>query len=642
MTQTVKGNLKGLKPSEIRAVEKLYRRRVLPEELGSFDLFREIYQLSENISRRVGVLISREGRIEEVFVGSREILYLPDLGRYRLGPGRLRRLRLIFGDLSPNRSEPVIPQDVYTDLEKLRLDAVVSVKENRSVLQICYAHLLPNYNAKRAEPVESKLGSQKLKSSTPIVEAAVETVLVPDVGQFEFNFLEFIENLEGELTSTSWSKDQSQKREQKGAVLIGVYDRRVSDVASRMVELKNLADTAGVPVLDVLVQRQPPNPKTLLGKGKLEEVALHCLRLGAELLIFDTELRPSQWRAIANATELKVIDRSMLILDIFAQRAQSAAGRIQVELAQLKYNMPRLVELDAGLSRLVGGIGGRGPGETKLEIGRRRARDRITRLERQLEDVSKHRQLRSKRANEGGVPTVAIIGYTNVGKSTLMNRLTGSGVLAEDKLFATLEPAKRRLVVNRELLLSKEASELVLEEGAIADCKNDEELSDSASESQTVFQEGPAKASSDDLECAEPAERADQRVIERGDHGLCTILISDTVGFIRELPKELVAAFRSTLEELHQADLLLHVVDGSDDSVEQQKRAVDLVLEEMSLADKPVKMVVNKIDATDPAIARGLVKQWDALAVSGLSGVGSEKLALYLADYFYRSGKRSC
>src|SRR5690606_23988548 len=219
------------------------------------------------------------------------------------------------------------------------------------------------------------------------------------------------------------------------------------DAEGSIEELHELARTAGVTILGTIIQRKEPDPKTLLGKGKLEEVVLECLRLGAEMLVFDTELKPNQWRIITNSTDLKVLDRSMLILDIFAQRATSSDGRLQVELAQLKYNLPRLVEKDAGLSRLVGGIGGRGPGETKLEIGRRRIRDRISRLEGQIDELSQQRDVRRGRRSRKGIPVVSILGYTNAGKSTLFNQLTNSLVLTEDKLFATLDTNQAKITV---------------------------------------------------------------------------------------------------------------------------------------------------------------------------------------------------
>jgi GTP-binding protein HflX len=281
------------------------------------------------------------------------------------------------------------------------------------------------------------------------------------------------------------------------------------------------------------------------------------------MLIFDTELKPSQWRSITNSTELKVLDRSMLILDIFAQRAQSSEGRLQVELAQLKYNLPRLADQDSGLSRLSGGIGGRGPGETKLEVGRRRIRDKIAELERRIEKVRSARDFRRTRRRENQLQLVSVVGYTNVGKSTLFNLLTGSTVTAENKLFATLDPSQRRLYL---------PPSVALEDGGVGR----------------------------------------------------TVILSDTVGFIRKLPKELETAFQATLEELYEASLLVHVVDASDKDAIGKYNAVRKILTQMELADAPELVVLNKIDAADAETVEALKYELSGVAVSAAkrNGIG--------------------
>ena len=434
MSQKISGNLSGLTSSELRKLDRLFRRSFDRDELIGVEFAREILRLGHELSRRIGVLVSREGAIEEVFLGTKSILYLPDLGRYRLGPGRLRRLRLIYTDLSSSPESASIPTDIYTDLEKLRLDAVVGVKEHGKRVSVAYSHLAP----------ASEDGKHRTHTET-----------FNDIQKLDLDFYNFIAELEAELGREDTLKGTS---EVGGVVLVGVYSKKDPDSESSMEELKELARTAGVKVKEVIVQKRDPDPRTLLGKGKLEEVVLTCLRLGAEMIIFDTELKPAQWRAITNSTDLKVIDRSMLILDIFAQRATSSDGRLQVELAQLKYSLPRLVEKDAGLSRLSGGIGGRGPGETKLEIGRRRIRDRISELEKRIDKLGDQRDLRRTRRVQQELPLVCIVGYTNVGKSTLFNFLTRSAVIAENKLFATLDPAQRRL----DLLVGLEYRPLIL------------------------------------------------------------------------------------------------------------------------------------------------------------------------------------
>jgi GTP-binding protein HflX len=540
MSQKVGGETRGLAPSLIRKVHKLYTRQLDPEDLVPLEFAHELYEVADSISRRVGVLVSREGRVEQVFIGSKDILYLPDLGRYRFSAGRLRRLRLIFSDLSSKAEDPQLPGDIITDLEKLRLDAVVAVKATRGGIGLRYAHLLP--------------------------EGGHEEYVVRSLSRDGVDFRSLIEELEAQIARTLQAQ-RHREPDDRRAVLVSVSDRPSTEVQASLDELTELCRTAGVAVADTMYQRKKPDPKSVLGKGKLEEVVLHCLRVGAGILIFDTELRPAQWRTITNATDLKVLDRSMVILDIFAQRATSAEGRLQVELAQLTYNLPRLVERDSGLSRLTGGIGGRGPGETKLEIGRRRARDRITLLKKRLEEVTGQRTIRRQRRLSSEIPLLAIVGYTNVGKSTLFNRLTGDSVLAEDKLFATLTPFQRRIAL-------------------------------------------PPRIDTTD---------EDRRVI-----------ISDTVGFIRELPRELLPAFRATLEEIEGAALVVHVVDGSDSRALEHYHAVQEIFTSFGFNERHEVVVVNKVDAADPEAVEHLIADLDAVAISAHSGFGIGELRLRL------------
>jgi GTP-binding protein HflX len=300
-------------------------------------------------------------------------------------------------------------------------------------------------------------------------------------------------------------------------------------------ELQELARTAGVEVADSITQvRERIDPKFVMGRGKLDDVVIRAMQLDAEVLIFDRELGPAQAAAIADHTDLKVLDRTQLILDIFAQRAESNDGKLQVELAQMKYLLPRLGQKDDSLSRLTGGIGGRGPGETKIEVGKRRARDRIDRLNRELKQLSKQRKQRRHKRNQSGVAVVAVVGYTNAGKSTLLNTLTGSNVIAEDKLFATLDTRARRFDLRTVLDAPLDAGVRVTHSEPVSEERDE----DSISEEVLVEAAG-----------APPSRE---------------VIATDTVGFIRDLPKDLVAAFRATFEEAADADLLLHVVDASD------------------------------------------------------------------------------
>jgi GTP-binding protein HflX len=544
VAEEVFGNTRGLATADKKAVQRLFERSVDAREIISLDLAREMVALAEKMRRRVGVLINRQGRIEAVMVGTKEILYLPDLGRYRLSRSRLRNLRFVFTDLSKNRTEASIPYDIFADLERLRFDMVVSLRNAPNRVSMSFAYLVPE---KGADAAHSR------------------TETVRDLGAFKSDFLEKIEEIEQGLQSEIVVLDS----DAVGAVLVGVYDPGNTDYKNSLAELRELARTAGITIMDEIVQRRRIDPRTFIGSGKLEELVLRCLRIGGEMLIFDSELKPSQWRSIINSTELKVLDRSMLILDIFAQRARSSDGRLQVELAQLKYNLPRLVEKDGGLSRLSGGIGGRGPGETKLEVSRRRVRDRISELEKRLGKVRQSRDFRRSRRRQNQIQLVSIVGYTNVGKSTLFNALTKSSVLAEDKLFATLDPSQRKLFIPR------------------------------------------VKSQTDEEYATFPGR---------------SVVLSDTVGFIRALPVELESAFRATLEELYDASLLLHVVDAADPEAREKYQAVRRILDSMELGDIPELVVANKVDQLERETDFEWFQDGKALSVSALRREGFEDL----------------
>ena len=544
--QEVFGNTLGLKPSQLHALRRTYRRRVDAEDLVSPELARHLTEVSLETGRQIGVLLDRKGDVDAVIVGDARKLELPDVGRARAGSHRLRGLRLVHTHL---HGEP-LTRDDHTDLALLRLDLVAAVEVLADGLpgKVHYAHLLP----------ENAAGAMWKDEVAPSVfELAYDAVAGPLA-------------LEDEFARASALRKTGQRER---ALLVGFGDGRKrgrADAEASLEELRELARTAGVAVVDAVLQmRREIDPRTLIGKGKLEDILLRSMQLMADVIVFDWNLSPSQARGIAEATSLKILDRTQLILDIFAQRAQSADGKLQVELAQLKYRYPRLVGRDDSLSRLAGGIGGRGPGETKLEIDRRRVRDRITALERRIENLSQDRLVRRKQRNERGLPVISIVGYTNAGKSTLLNALTDSKVVAEDVLFATLDPTSRRLRF--------------------------------------------------------PDERE--------------VIITDTVGFIRDLPDDLVTAFRATLEELGDADLLLHIVDASDPRQEGQVAAVDEILRELGLAEKPRLLVFNKADRAPPGQAAGLAHQVGGVAISAAERQGFDELLARCDQLLWSDGK---
>lgn len=532
------GNLTGLKPSQRHMLERIQRRRVPAHEVVSEELATFLCQCSSEIKRQVGVLIDRGGIITHVIVGEPQRIILPDLGRQRAFRGRLRGLRLVHTHL---HAEPLTRDDL-TDLAKLRLDllAAIAMTPHGQAGKLFVAHLLPPNPEER---LWRELAPEPLHRQT-------------------LRFDEFIRSLEDEYHKSAALSAAVEGAERALVVQVIVPPGRGAhrnpgtgtlppawDPAARGAELRELCRTAGLPVLDVITQRRAElDPRFLLGKGKLDEVVLRALQHDATLLVFDPELSPAQARAISDATELKVIDRTMLILDIFAQHAHSRDGKLQVELAQLKYMLPRLIEKNTMMSRLTGGIGGRGPGETKLEINRRRVRERIALLTRAITTLKNQRAERRKQRLRRALPVVAIVGYTNAGKSTLLNTLSCSEVLVADKLFATLDPTSRRMRF--------------------------------------------------------PDERE--------------LILTDTVGFIRDLPADLVSAFRATLEELDEADLLLHVVDASDQAMESHLASVERILSDLGQEKKPRLLVYNKIDRLSVDDWQRLPADREAIALSAV------------------------
>lgn len=514
------GNIGGLKANQIHRLENLYRRKIPPAYILTSELALEISRLSREISRQIGLMINRAGNIIFVIVGDHQGIVIPDTSDYRVDPGRLRGLRCIHTHLS-NES---LTKDDLTDLALLRLDIIASIRVTPDGLpaEIHMGHIAP------------KQGSGEIYQTQ---------ILKPN--ELDIGCLELIRALETEFSRSFVLKDAAAGKER--ALLVSVTTDFRQKAEESLEELKELTESCGIEVAStILQQRKKIDPRFLMGRGKLSELSILAVFERITMVIFDTELNPAQIRSITDQVDLKIIDRTQLILDIFAQRAQSREGKLQVELAQMKYLLPRLVTKNTAMSRLTGGIGGRGPGETKLEINRRRVRDRIHILEKALDQVRKQRKQQKSKRNKQSLPVISIVGYTNAGKSTLLNTLTKSNVLVENRLFATLDPSSRRMRFPREV----------------------------------------------------------------------EVIITDTVGFIRNLPKELMVAFRATLEELENADLLLHVIDLSNPRFEDQIQSVDKILEELNLEKIPVLCVLNKQDLVSEEMVEKYCRQYKAIPIS--------------------------
>ncbi len=490
-------------------------------------------QISRDISRQVGLLVNRRGVVDAVIVGGKERIEIPPLSTDRMGRARFRGIRFIHTHLAGE----LLSKEDLTDLALLQLDLVACITQTRGepVETIHIGYLVP----------ENKNGQ-------------VWDFLGPlPVDELELNFTEFITELENEFLRERGRYYATKGNAEKTILVMVIPPGRHKNVEERIAEMKDLSRTAGLSVIDVVVQRPKElDPKHLIGKGKIEELLIKSQQLGADVLIFDEELSPSQLRSVSESTELKVLDRNQLILDIFAGRARTSEAKIQVELAQLRYILPRLGEKETALSRLTGGIGGRGPGETKLEVNRRRIREKIASLEKKLEEVRGVRLRKRERRKRTAIPVVSIVGYTNSGKSTLLNLLTKSSVEVEDKPFSTLTPTSRLI-----------------------------------------------------------------KYPERKN-----IIVTDTVGFIEDLPKVLLRAFVATLEELDDASILLHLVDISFPEFEDRINTVERMLAALNLSEKKQLLVFNKTDRVEGAFAQVMEARYGAISVSCLTREGIVQL----------------
>jgi len=490
-------------------------------------------QISKEISRQIGVVINRRGIVENVVIGDKERIKIPGLATNRAGRKRFRGLRFIHTHLEGE----LLSREDLTDLSILQLDLIASIfkRKGESTEMIHIGHLMP----------EGSKGK------------AWEFIGPLYIHELEIDFTGLINELENEFTKKRGDLYSLDKDREKTILVCVVLPGRYKDIEENVAEITDLCYSAGITVLDIIIQKPKElHPKYLIGKGKLEEIILKCRQQGADLLVFDEGLTSGQIKNISAITELKVIDRNQLILDIFAQRANTNESKIQVELAQLNYILPRLADKNTALSRLTGGIGTRGPGETKLEVNKSRIRSRISFLEKKLEEIRQIRKKKRQKRKSSGIPIVSIIGYTNSGKSTLLNLLTKSKVETEDKSFSTLNPTTRLI-----------------------------------------------------------------KYPERKN-----IIITDTVGFIKDLPEVLLKAFIATLEELEDADILLHLVDISSTDFEEKMDVVKKIIKLLDLSEKKILTVLNKTDKIDKTFLDRIEDRYQAISISCIKKEGMERL----------------
>lgn len=527
----INGDTSGIRKNSIEALEGLYNLVIPSNQIISEELIKSLTHLTTQINREIAIYINRRGQLTSVSVGDLQTVSLPETD-IRRSSSRLSGIRCIH--THPNGLSPLSDVDISA-LKLKRFDLMVAIGVSDGMAtEISFGYI-------------TDMGNES--SSIDIIgPIAIEQVL-------EIDFVSLLKEIERQVSNV---ERLSSTHHIERAILAGLEQPSgVWDIADSLQELAQLTETAGAEVVGTSWQkRDKPDSSLFIGRGKVQEISLLVQTREANVVIIDDEISPAQQRNLEQALGVKVLDRTALILDIFAQRARTHEGKLQVELAQLQYSLPRLGGQGLILSRLGGGIGTRGPGETKLEVDRRKIRSRISDIRREIDNVKKQRELHRKARQAAAIPAVALVGYTNAGKSTLLNTLANANVFAEDKLFATLDPTTRKINLPSGL----------------------------------------------------------------------EVLITDTVGFIQKLPHHLVAAFRATLEEVVQADLLIHVIDASHPQHEEQSNAVFRVLSELRAADKPILTAYNKIDKADNKVIERLLRAEDSVAISALGGQGIEQL----------------
>ena len=541
----VNGDLRNIKSYIVTELHSLYELQVPIGQISTREINEKLIVITELLDREVAVYVNRQGKVIQVSVGDSGTVDLPELKSRTVN--RLSGIRCIHTHPS---GDTVLSNPDLSSLRRLRFDVMAAIGRDGKDIIGSIAFFTGETNED---------GTPQLQGFGPVEASVLQQI----------NLTCLITSINKKLGRDTMSKTAAQEER---AILAGIEPIRQKQAWSSeesLAELERLADTAGAVVVGRFIQRkEKPDPALFLGKGKVEEISIAIQNTDASLLILDDELTPSQQHNLEQFLGIKVIDRTALILDIFAQRAHSREGKLQVELAQLKYNLPRIGGQGLVLSRLGGGIGTRGPGETKLEVDRRRIYTRIHDIEAQIGQLKKQRELHRSRRKESRIPLAALVGYTNAGKSTLLNALSGSTVFAEDKLFATLDPTTRLVSL-------------------------------------------PDKQE---------------------------VLLTDTVGFIQKLPHTLVTAFHATLEEVQQADLLLHVVDCSNENYELQIAAVIEVLKELQSESKPTLYVFNKSDRSEnEQVCARMLHDREGIFISASAGTHLEELKQRIEAFFRES-----